>query len=251
MKYRNILVEKEKHLARIVINHPPLNILDIATLGEMKQAFIALEKAKPLLAVVSGVGENFSAGVEIKEHFPKTVRKMLAAFHGLLRQVIRTDLITCAAVDGYAFGGGCELAAGCDFIIATPKAVFAQPEAAVGCFPPFAAAFLPARVGHRVAAELILEGRSFSAEEAHQVGLVNQVTEDLNGSVWKLYEKLEQFSPTVLRLAKRALASPKTNIEKRLKHSETIYLRELVKVKDMGEGLTAFLEKREPVWSGK
>lgn len=251
MKHRNIFLEKEKQLARIVINRPPLNVLDIATLAEMTKVFATLEKEKPLLVVFSGDGENFSAGVEIKEHFPKTVRKMLAAFHGLLRRVIHTDLITCAAVDGYVFGGGCELAAACDFVVSTPKAVFAQPEAVVGCFPPFGAAYFPARIGHRAAAELILEGKSFSAEEAHQVGLVNQVTEELNGAVWKLYEKLEQFSPAVLRLAKRALASPKTNIEKRLKHVEAIYLRELVKVKDMGEGLSAFLEKRAPKWSGK
>ena len=251
MSNRNIIVKKEKNLATIIINRSPLNILDIANLDEMNKAFAALEKARPLLVVFSGAGENFSAGVEIKEHFPKTVRKMLAAFHGLLRRVIRTDLITCAAVDGYAFGGGCELAAACDFVIATPKAVFAQPEAAVGCFPPFGAAYFPARIGRRAATELILEGKSFSAEEAHKIGLANQVAEDLNGAVWKLYEKLEHFSPAVLRLAKRALASPKTNIEKRLEHSEAIYLRELVKIKDMREGLDAFLEKRAPNWSGE
>jgi cyclohexa-1,5-dienecarbonyl-CoA hydratase len=251
MKYRNILVEKERHLVRVILNRPPLNVLDIATLGEMNKAFTALEKEKPLLVVYSGAGDNFSAGVEIKEHFPKTVKKMLSAFHDLLRRVIHSNLITCAAVDGYAFGGGCELAAACDFVLATPKAVFAQPEVAVGCFPPFGAAYFPVRIGRRAATELILEGKSFSAEEAHRIGLANQVAEDLHAAVWKLYEILERFSPAVLRLAKKALASPKTNIEKRLGHSETIYLRELVKVKDMGEGLRAFLEKRAPVWSGK
>jgi len=251
MKFKNILVQEEKKLARIIINRPPLNVLDIATLGEMNKAFIVIEREKPLLVVFSGAGENFSAGVEIKEHYPKTVKKMLSAFHGLLRRVIHSNLITCAAVDGYVFGGGCELAAACDFVLATPKAVFAQPEAAVGCFPPFAAAYFPARIGHRAAAELVLEGKSFSAEEAHRVGLINQVAEDLNGAVGKLCEKLAHFSPAVLRLAKRALASPKTNIEKRLKYSETIYLQELLKVKDMSEGLTAFLEKRAPVWSRK
>ncbi|MCI0405155.1 MAG: enoyl-CoA delta isomerase 1 [candidate division Zixibacteria bacterium] len=176
---------------------------------------------------------------------------MLTVFHGLLRKVIHSDLITCAAVDGYVFGGGCELAAACDFVLATPKAVFAQPEAALGCFPPFGAAYFPARVGHRAAAELILEGKSFSAEEAHRIGLVNQVADDLNGAVGKLYEKLTHFSPAVLRLAKKALTGPKEKIEARLRYSENIYLRELVKVKDMIEGLHAFLEKRAPVWSGK
>lgn len=251
MEYRNILVEKEKHLARIIINRPPLNILDTATLGEMNKAFAVLEKEKPFLVVFSGAGENFSAGVEIKEHFPKTVNKMLAAFHRLLRQVMRSNLIICAAVDGYVFGGGCELAAACDFVFATPKAVFAQPEVAVGCFPPFAAAYFPARIGHRAAVELILEGKSFSAEEAFKIGMVNQVAEDLDGTVRKLYEKLSHFSPAVLQLAKRALASPKTNTEKRLKHSETIYLQELIKEKDMAEGLSAFLEKRAPKWGWK
>ncbi|MGH8004979.1 MAG: enoyl-CoA hydratase/isomerase family protein, partial [Limisphaerales bacterium] len=221
--YRKILVEKEKHLARIIINRPPLNILNIATLGEMGKGFTILEKEKPLLVVFSGAGENFSAGVEIKEHFPKTVRKMLAAFHGLLRRVIRTDLITCAAVDGYVFGGGCELAAACDFVLATPEAVFAQPEVAVGCFPPFATAYFPFRMGQRAAVELILEGKSFSAEEAHRVGLVNQVADDLNGAVWKFYEKLSHFSPAVLRLTKKAIVGPKATIETRLKHSENIY----------------------------
>ena len=106
MKYQNILVEKEKGLARIVINRPPLNVLDIAALEEMKKAFAALERETPLLVVFSGSGENFSAGVEIKEHFPKTVKKMLLAFHRLLRRVVQSNFITCAAVDGYVFGGG-------------------------------------------------------------------------------------------------------------------------------------------------
>ncbi len=251
MKYQNILIEKDKSLTRININRPPLNILDIATLGEMSKAVTALEKEKPLLVVFSGEGKNFSAGVEIKEHFPKTAKTMLSVFHGFLRRVVHSNLITCAAADGYVFGGGCELAAVCDFVIATPKAVFAQPEAAVGCFPPFAAAYFPGRIGHRAAAELILEGKSFSAEEAHRVGLVNQVTEDLSGAVWKLYEKLSHFSPVVLRLAKKALAGPKAAVDARLKYSERMYLLDLIKVKDMGEGLTAFLEKRAPAWSGK
>ncbi len=251
MKYRNILVEEEKHLALVVINRPPLNILDIATLGEMSKAFAILEKEKPLLVVFSGAGKNFSAGVEIKEHFPKKVREMLSFFHELLRRTLRSNLITCAAVDGYAFGGGCELAAACDFILATPEAVFAQPEAAVGCFPPFGSAYFPARIGHRTAAELILEGKNFSAEEALRIGLVNRVSDDLDGEIWKLYEKLAHFSPAVLGLTKKALAGPKANLEARLKHSESIYLRELVKVKDMSEGLNAFLEKRAPRWGGK
>jgi len=251
MKFRNILIEKEKKLARIAINRPPLNIMDIATLTEMNNVFAALEKEKPLLVVFSGTGENFSAGVEIKEHFPKTVRKMLSSFHSLLRRILYTDLITCAAVDGYAFGGGCELALSCDFIFATPKAVFAQPEIGVGCFPPFGAACFPFRIGKRAAAELILERKGFSAEEGEKSGIVNEVSNDLNDSVRKLYEKLKRFSPPVLRMAKRALTGPKPFFESRLKYSEDIYLRKLVKLKDMREGLSAFLEKRPPVWSGR
>lgn len=251
MKWKSIQIEREKAIGWIVINRPPLNILDIATLGEMSEALAALEKEKSLLVVFSGAGENFSAGVEIKEHFPTTVKKMLSAFHGLLRKVVNSNLITCAAVDGYVIGGGCELAAACDFVLATPKAVFAQPEAAVGCFPPFATAFFPSRIGRRAAAELILEGKSFSADEAQRIGLVNQLTEDLDRAVGNLYEKLAHFSPAVLRLAKKALAGPNANIDARLKYSEVIYLRELVKAKDMNEGLRAFVEKRAPKWGGK
>jgi enoyl-CoA hydratase/carnithine racemase len=77
------------------------------------------------------------------------------------------------------------------------------------------------------------------------------VADDLDGEIWKLYEKLAHFSPVVLRLAKKALAGSKGNLEARLKYAETIYLRELIKVKDMAEGLNAFLQKRAPVWSGK
>ncbi len=251
MKYQNILVEKEKNLARIIINRPPLNILDIPTLADMNKAFARLEKEKPLLVVFSGSGEHFSAGVDIKDHFPKTVRKMLAAFHSLLRRVLKSELITCAAVDGYVFGGGCELASACDFVLATPKAVFAQPELGVGCFPPFAAAYFPSHIGHSAAAELVLEGKTYSAEEAQKAGLVNQVTEHLNDSIWRLYEKLAHFSPAVLRMAKRSLVGPVARLEARLKYSENIYLRQLVKAKDMAEGLNAFVEKRPPAWSGK
>jgi enoyl-CoA hydratase len=106
-------------------------------------------------------------------------------------------------------------------------------------------------MGHRAAAELILEGKSFSAEEALRAGFVNRITDDLDGEIWKLYEKLAHFSPTVLCLAKKALAGPNAGVKPGLKYSESIYLRELIKVKDMGEGLNAFLQKRAPVWSGK
>lgn len=253
MNYKNILIEREKNLARIVINRPPLNILDIPTLEEMKKVFAQLEKEKPLMVVFKGEGENFSAGVEIKDHFPKSAKKMLSTFHSLLRLVLYSDLITCAAVDGYVFGGGCELASACDFVLATSRAVFAQPEAAVGCFPPFAAAYFPQRIGRRAAVEMILEEKAWSAEEAEKIGLVNEVVQDsdLDTAVSKLYEKLSHFSPAVLGLAKNALSGPKKDFDVRLKHCERIYLRKLVKVKDMSEGLNAFAQKRAPVWSGK
>jgi cyclohexa-1,5-dienecarbonyl-CoA hydratase len=251
MSYKRILIEKEKNLARIVINRPPLNILDIPTLTEMNKAFARIEKEKPLLVVFSGTGEHFSAGVDIKDHYPKTVKKMLLTFHSLLSRILKSELITCAAVDGYVFGGGCELAAVCDFVLATPKAVFAQPELGVGCFPPFAAAHFPSRIGHRAAVELVLEGKTLSADEAQRVGLVNQVGGHLNDAVWRLYNKLSHFSPAVLRMAKRALVGPASSSKARLKYSENIYLRQLIKAKDMGEGLNAFIEKRQPAWSGK
>ena len=127
---------------------------------------------RDLKAIVfrSAIPGTFSAGVDVRDHTRERVAAMLEAFHGVFRRLHALPQATVAAVDGTCLGGGCELAAFCDVVLATPRSVFGQPEIDVGCFPPLAAVMLP-RVAPRAAAELILTGAPIAASEAARVGL--------------------------------------------------------------------------------
>ena len=125
-----IQLERAGAVARLTLNRPPVNVLDLAALGELNAALDSLP-APPAVRflVFAGAGEKaFSAGVEVGDHTPDRVAGMLGAFHGVFRKLWRSDWITIAAVDGHCLGGGMELATICDFVLATRSARFGQPE---------------------------------------------------------------------------------------------------------------------------
>ncbi len=250
--FKDINFEVRDGVGRIVLNRPPLNVLNIAMMEEIQAALRQAHAAADTRAIVlSATGRMFSAGVDIAEHTHDLMERMLSAFHGIIRLMADGEVPTLAVVQGHALGGGCELACFCDLIIAAQGAKFGQPEIAVGVFPPVAAALFPHLVGGRQAAELILTGEAIPAEEAHRIGLINTVVppEQLATEAERLLARLTDKSAAVLRVAKRALrAGMAAGFDDALPAIEAIYTGSLMALGDASEGLTAFMQKRKPVW---
>jgi len=177
MAFKNILLKKKEGVAKIIINRPPLNILDIDTLEEMSQALAGLKTDDEVKVVaITGSGDKaFSAGVAVGDHLGDKLPKMVEVFHKLFIALIEVDKPTIALVNGVALGGGCEIVAGCDMAVASEKAQLGQPEIKLGVYPPPASVLFPRLLGRQKAFELILSGDSISAKEAERIGLVTKV----------------------------------------------------------------------------
>ena len=241
----------EGRAARLILDRPPLNILDVEMMCELSAA---VDQALPRcdFLVFHGAGsKGFSAGAEIADHVPERVGEMLTAFHGIFRKLARAECVTMAAVHGHCLGGGMELATFCDFVVATQSATFAQPEIKLACFPPIAMLTLPHLCGVRAATDLILSGRTITAADAQKIGLVSRIVpdSDLDVSVRDLLNELTALSPDVLRLTRRTLWRMHADeFERQLNEIEQIYLGELMRTPDAHEGVRAFMEKRAAVW---
>lgn len=256
LNLKNVLYESAEGVAKVGINRPPLNILNAETLLELT---LVLETARtdPSISVVviTGAGDRaFSAGVDIRDHLPEKVESTLNVFNKVFYALQRLDKPTIAVVNGVALGGGCELAMGCDMIIASEEAKFGQPEITVGAIPPVAVVLLPRLVGSAKAYELILTGDVITAAEAERIGLVNKVVpqKQLDVATRELTAKLKDKSPIVLMLTRMSLRQIiDADFKKELESVTDMYLNLLMRTEDAVEGLKAFLEKRKPQWKGK
>lgn len=246
------VVESETSVARIVLNRPPLNVLNIKMLTELCSAVDELRDAANLRVVcLEAEGKAFSAGVDVADHVDDLVRPMIAAFNGLFRRLADLPTVTVALVDGVALGGGCELACFCDIVVASESAQFGQPEIELAVFPPVTAAAFPYFMNGKKVLELMLTGEVVDAHEAERIGLVNRVLpgEEFEAAAQALVEGLASKSAVALRLAKKAYyAAIDVPFGEGLDRAETIYLDELMKSFDANEGIRAFMEKRKPQW---
>jgi len=251
-EFASIAYDVQSGVARLTLNRPPLNILDIPMMKEINFALETLaEKDGAKLLVIDHEGKLFSAGVDIKDHTAEKVEEMIEVFHRMFRLLNALELPTLAVVKGAALGAGCELATFCDMVVASERATFGQPEIKAGVFPPIAAVVLPHLIGRNRTLELLLTGDAVGAEEAAQMGLINRVfpTEGFGEKVDEFIAKLTSLSAPVLKLTKRAVdAGLYVSVDKAISKAEEIYLGELMRIEDAHEGLKAFLEKRKPVW---
>ncbi len=242
-------------VARIVLRHPPLNVIDVQMMQEMAQCLAEAEANPAVSAIVlSGEGKGFSAGVDVTAHTPDKVEEMLIKFHAVIRALVATKKVTLAAVHGPCLGGGAELAMVCDMVFTAESAQWGFPEIKLACYPPVACTALAALVGQKRAAELILTGRTISGAEAAEIGLANGavVESELTAAVDECLGRLLKLSPAALAIAKRAsYAWDSMHFDKGLARAERIYFDELMKTADAHEGVRAFMEKREPKWTGK
>jgi len=249
----SVLVEKSERVIAITLDRPPVNVLDLVLLRELDQVLASCARESQAdVVVLRGAGQRaFSAGVDIKDHTREKVPEMLEVVHGVIRKLFALPQVTIALVRGVCLGGGCELASACDFILATADSSFATPEIQVGCYPPVALARFSSLVGYHRAAEMILTGRTFSAQEALAIGLINRVlpSEQLETGLQSLLEELLGKSGAVLRIALKGLRELcLQEFSHALKRSEEIYREELLRTEDVEEGVRAFLEKRKPQW---
>ncbi|HET7692730.1 MAG TPA: enoyl-CoA hydratase/isomerase family protein, partial [Gemmatimonadota bacterium] len=231
--YETIRVESRgDSVARLVLARPPLNVLNIAMLKELCDAVDELAARPRLRAlVIAAEGRAFSAGVDVEDHVGEKVAPMIAAFHGLFRRLADFEPVTVAEVHGHALGGGCELAAFCDLVLASEEATFGQPEVHLGLFPPVTAAAFPYFVHGKKTLELMLTGERIDAREAHRIGLVNQVwpAEGFAGEAASFVERLAARSGVALKLAKKAYyAGVDVYVREALDRAERIYLRDLM-----------------------
>jgi enoyl-CoA hydratase len=249
-----------EQIATITINNPDrLNALDANHLEGLLEAFRAIAGNASVRAIVlTGAGETaFVAGADIKQM--STMSPEEAMRFGRLGQAVgsaieRTPQPVIAAINGFALGGGCELALACDIRICSTNAVFAQPEVGLGIPPGWGGTQrLPRIVGKGIASDLIFTGRRIRADEALRIGLVNAVHEQ--GSLMEhasvLAREIAGNSPAAVRLSKRLIARSQDAHPSSGLAEEAHGFAETFGMHDQQEGMSAFIEKRKPVFENE
>jgi cyclohexa-1,5-dienecarbonyl-CoA hydratase len=254
-EFKHIKLKIEGSVARLTLNRPEHNLLNESMLRELSDGVsFAGDRDEVKLIVLDSACKVFCGGIDVGEYTSQRVFQMLDAFHAAFAGMLETAKPVICVVNGPAIGGGAELAAFGDFVIATPKARFAQPEISIGVFPPLASTILPFLVGPKVALELVLTGEPVTAERALELGLVNKLVPELQlqQAVSDLIHKITSHSGPVLTMAKRAiLGGMGMSLKDGLKHSMNIFLNELYRLEDSQEGVRALVEKRKPQWKNR
>ena len=257
-KYENLLYEVEGPVAVIRVNRPTkLNALNARTIEDLIDAMQRAEADDSVRVVVlSGEGRAFVAGADIGEMSEMSPRQGLEFARlghrlGLCIEKLRCPVI--AAVNGFALGGGCELALACDMIHASTKAKLGQPEVKLGIIPGHGGTQrLMRRVGRAMAAEIIFSGRIYSAQQALQMGLVNALhpPEELMDQVMALARDIAARGPVAVRAAKQLLRVGEGLPLEAGNELEQTSFANLFDTQDQKEGMAAFLARREPVFNG-
>jgi len=253
MEYKNIILEKKDGITKLVVNRPPVNVINFETLNEMNMALTELAKdneTKVLLIRGSG-SKAFCAGIEVKDHVGDMMPKMMREFGKMFRLLRGLGKPSIAVVNGIALGGGCEIIAGCDMAVASEKAMLGQPEVQLGGLAPAAAALFPRIMGEKKAFELIVLGDSIPAKEAERIGLVNKVVadEELDKAAEELAAKFLKKSGLSVKLVRDAVyqCSNIPELDKALDKATELGINSW-STGDGQEGLKSYLEKRPPNW---
>jgi len=257
MAYISILVETRGRVGLITLNRPQaMNALNNQLMRELMDALADFDKDENIGAmVITGNEKAFAAGADIKEMADKTIHQMMDSDHIAVFGRIRTiQKPVIAAVSGWALGGGCEVALSCDMIIASDSAKFGLPEINLGVIPGAGGTQRLVRaVGKALAMEMILNNRTFSAQEALQYGLANRVlpVSDYLNEAMKLADEIASRAPLAVRAAKKMInQSYERFLADGLAEEKQVFYN-LFSSEDQKEGMNAFVEKRKPNWTGK
>src|SRR5215212_7197285 len=250
-----VQLETRGPLAIAWLNNPPANSLSPAVIEALQQAWEKVRSSDVrALVIASGNPLLFCAGADIKAFTTldeDSGRKLVEGAHGLLREMEQSGVVTIAAVNAIAYGGGCELAMACDVRIAAESALFAQPEINLGIIPGFGGTQrLPRLVGESKALEMNLTGDAVLADEAYEHGLVNQVVADheLFDTALAWARKLAGQAPLAVQQIKRASTDP--TLDQGIEAEKAGFVAAF-QTEDAREGISAFLGKRSPSWKGK
>lgn len=257
MGYQHILIETREHVGLITLNRPEArNAFNNQLVHELLDALEAFDQASEIGAtVVTGGEKAFAAGADIKEMVALSGEEMRSS--GFIQAFARLEALNrpiIAAVSGWALGGGCELALACDMIVASDTARFGQPEITIGVIPGAGGTQrLARRVGKAVAMEMILNNRVLTAAEALQLGLVNRVVpvDRCLDEAIALAQDIAARAPLAVRLARRMINGASESPLSAGLDAERQAFFEAFATQDRVEGMTAFVEKRAPRWSGR
>ena len=250
--YQTIRYEKQDQIALVTIDRPEaLNALNSAVITELEQVVADLEADREIRAMIlTGQGRSFVAGADIGEQYPLDLssgRRWGRRGSALLRRMERLEFPTIAAVNGFALGGGSELAMSCDIILASEKAKFGQPEVGLGITPGFSGTQrLPRRVGIAKAKELIFSGRMIRADEAREIGLVNAVyaPEELLPGALEMARSFVKNAPITVKYAKACIdRGMQMDMDDAIAVENELFAM-CFATHDQKEGMGAFLEKR-------
>lgn len=244
-------VEKDGRLLRIRLMRPKANIVDIAMIEAFMATLGEYKTQRKLVAVIlDHEGPHFGFGASIPEHLPAQVHELVTKLHRMIKALLSFPVPVITLVRGVCVGGSLEVVLASHLIFASPDAKLGQPEIRLGTMAPVGSCLLPERIGRAQAEDLLLSGRSVTADEAKRLGLVNEVTEDLESAALAYVDNyLVDLSINSLRCAVKAVRyAMLQRVIPVLDAVESIYLDEMIKHPDPEEGLRAFIEKRKPVW---
>ena len=260
MNYPTIQLAYDGGVATITLNRPEKrNAISFELIADLLGALDEVGKSNATVLLVTGAGKAFSSGMDLDNlkallgRTPDENRQDSATMVRLFRSLYEFPKITIAAVNGPAIAGGTGLALLCDFTLAVPEAKFGYTEVRIGFVPAIVSTFLLRQVGEKRARDLLLTGRIFGAEEAAKLGLINEIVpaDKLMARARELAALLMENSASSLRATKQLLTDHArmeldAHIEAAVRENAAIRT-----TADFREGITAFLEKRKPVWTGK
>ena len=260
MKFEALELASDSGIATITLNRPEKrNALSFRLVDEILAALDEIENSDAAVVVLTGAGKAFCAGLDLDE-----LKSLIGKSHAenvedsrrmvkIFRRLYDFPKPTIAAVNGAAIAGGTGLATMCDFTLAIPEAKFGYTEVRIGFVPAIVSSILVWQVGHKIARDLLLTGRIFDAAEAHRLGLVNEIVpaERLMTRARELASQLMENSPSSVRATKKLVngfiaEALDRQIEQAVEQNAGIRQTD-----DFREGVTSFLEKRKPNWSGK
>lgn len=260
MKYQTIQLTFESAVATLTLNRPDKrNAISFQLVEELVAALDEIERSPAQVVILTGAGKAFCAGMDLEE-----LKSLLGKTHDenvtdssrmarIFRRLYEFQMPTIAAVNGAAIAGGTGLATMCDFTLAVPEAKFGYTEVRIGFVPAIVSSILVWQVGHKTARDLLLTGRLFDAAEAYRFGLVNEVVapEKLMDRARELAAQLLENSPSSVRATKKLINS---FIATQLDQQIAAAIEDNARIRttaDFREGISSFLEKRKPRWSGQ
>jgi cyclohexa-1,5-dienecarbonyl-CoA hydratase len=253
--FRHIRLRTDPPVARMTLDHPEHNLLNEPALRELAAGLEMLSAREDIKAIVlDAAGKVFCGGMDVGEYTAERAFQVLDAFHSLCIAMMETRQPVIVVVNGPAIGGGAEIVAFGDVVIATPRAKFALPEITIGMFPPLASTMFPYLIGPKLALELVLTGEAVTAERAHALGLINRLVPEaqLDQAVSDLLARVTAQSGAVLAMAKKAvIGGMGLSLRDALRFSMDVFLNELYRLEDSREGLQALIEKRKPNWKNR